>query len=150
MKPLRYLVLLVLAMSALAGCGGQQGPPPPTPVPFVRHNGQQVLDALANAGLSVQNAQRDRVVGRDAPVSFQDRYTFEIAEMAPRGGQVLVFDAPEDLAEWEQYIERLRGRSTTRRDVIYTYVHHNIMLQLTADLPPDRAQAYRDALLAME
>ncbi|MFO7323167.1 MAG: hypothetical protein DIU68_015675 [Chloroflexota bacterium] len=144
----RYLAGLVLAICVLAGCG--PGQPAPTAVPFARYSAQQVLDHLVQAGLSVEKPQRDMLVGRDAPAGFSDRYIFEIEAIAPNGGQVLVFNDPARLAEWEAYIERLRARSTTRRDVIYTYVHHNVLLQLNANLMPDVAQAYRDALERLE
>jgi hypothetical protein len=146
MKMLRYPVLLLLAM-LLVGCdalGG--GPPPPTVLPFARHTGQDVLNQLAGAGLSVQNPQRDINVGRGTPSSFKDRYTFEIDTVAPAGGQVLVFDTPEALAEWQAYIEHERSDSLTRRGWSYVYVHNNVILQVNADLTPDVARTYRDAL----
>ncbi len=141
----RYLVVLVLATTTLAGCGLGQ-PPPPTPLPFARHTALDVANAFAAAGLSVQNPVRDLVVGREAPSTFNDRYTFEIDAVAPDGGQILIFNDPARLGEWEAYVNRLRSTSSTRRDVVYTYLHHNVLLQLNANLLPDQAAAYRDAL----
>ena len=143
----RYLVLLVLTTLLLAGCGT---PPEPTVIPFVRHDAQSVLSALVDAGLSVERPTRDRVVGRDAPGTFSDRYVFEIASVAPLGGQVLIFDRAEGLAAWQAYIDTLRASSATRRDVANTFVHHNVLLQVNADLPLDEAAAYRRALESLE
>ena len=143
----RYLVLLLLTMLALAGCGA---PPAPTVVPFARYDAQTVLSALVDAGLSGVTPTRDRVVGRDAPGGFSDRYVFEIASVAPLGGQVLIFDTADGLAAWQAYIDSLRASSATRRDVANTFVHGNVLLQVNADLPLDEAAAYRRALEGLE
>jgi hypothetical protein len=149
----RYLLPLLLAILSLTvGCEtvaslGQ--PPSPTPLPFNLFTAQQVLDALTAAGLSVQNPTREMFVGRGAPGSFRDRYVFEIDTVAPFGGQVMIFETPEGLAEWERYISQLRANSATARDVSYVYVHHNVMLQVNANLPLAQARAYRDALQGM-
>jgi len=144
---LRYLLIALIALAAV-GCSGLpgQGPPPPTPLPFNLHTAQQVLDAFRAAGLSVINPTREMQVGRGAPTSFRDRYVFAIEGVAPNGGQVLIFDTPEALAQWTAYIERLRANSATRRDVSYVYTFRNVMIQINADLPLRTAQAYRDAL----
>lgn len=144
---LRYLLIALFALASV-GCSGLpgQGPPTPTPLPFNLHTAQQVLDAFRAAGLSVINPAREMQVGRDAPSSFRDRYVFAIEGVAPNGGQVLIFDTPEALAQWTAYIERLRANSATRRDVSYVYTFRNVMIQINADLPLRTAQAYRDAL----
>jgi hypothetical protein len=134
-------------MLLLASCGGA---PEPTAIPFARLDAQTVLAALVDAGLSVERPIRDRVVGRDAPGGFSDRYVFEIASVAPLGGQVLIFDNSAGLAEWQTYIDGLRASSATRRDVANTFVHHNVLLQLNADVPLDEVAAYRRALEALE
>ena len=144
----RYLVLWLLTMLLLAGCGS--GQPEPTAVPFARYDAQTVLAALVDAGLSVERPTRDRVVGRDAPGGFSDRYVFEIASVAPLGGQVLIFDNAGALAEWQSYIDSLRASSATRRDVANTFVHHNVLLQLNANVPLDEATAFRSALEGLE
>jgi hypothetical protein len=147
---IRFVFTLLCLGAALSGCAsfgiGQQ---PPTPLPYNLYTAQNALDAFSAAGLSVINPAREMQVGRDAPNTFSDRYTFAIDEVAPNGGQVLVFATPEAMAEWNTYIERLRANSATRRDVSYVYVQGNIMLQLNANLLPRTAQAFRDALAAM-
>lgn len=156
----RYLVLLLLAMnvlvSVLTGCASIDeainGPrtPTATPEPFAFFTGQQVIDALRAAGLSVENPEEQALtIGRDAPLTYNHRSIFEISRIAPDGGQILVFDDPAGLQAWQDYIARLSQDSSTRRDVVYTYVHRNILLQLNANLLPDEATRYRRALEAM-
>jgi hypothetical protein len=144
----QYLLLMFLATACLlVGCeslgiGGQA----PTAVPFRQHSAQDVFNAFQAAGATFVNPVRDQLVGRGAPSTFSERYTFEIDRIAPLGGQVLVFDTPEAMAEWQTYIERLRADSSTRRDVVYVYTQDNVMLQVNANLLSVEAAAYRDAL----
>ena len=112
----RYLFLLLLTITVfIAGCASLGiGQPTATVIPYNRYTAQDVFSAFSTAGLQVQNSQRDMLVGRGAPAGFSDRYVFEIPRIAPAGGQVLIFDRPEGLAEWEAYIERLRADTATR------------------------------------
>lgn len=148
----RYLFLLLLTMTALAaGCASLGiGQPTETPVPFNRHTAQDVFSVLSSAGLEAQNLRRDLVVGRGAPSTFSDRYIFEISRIAPSGGQVLIFETPDGLTEWQEYIATLRANNATRRDVVYVFVRGNVMLQVNANLTTQEANAYRDALMGME
>lgn len=147
----QYLLLMFLATACLlVGCeslgiGGQA----PTAVPFRQHSAQDVFNAFQAAGVTFANPVRDQLVGRGAPSTFSERYTFEIDRIAPLGGQVLVFDTPEAMAEWQSYIERLRADSSTRRDVVYVYTQDNVMLQVNANLLSAEAAAYRDALASL-
>lgn len=147
----RYLVLLLLTMTGLAaGCASLGiGEPTITPIPFERYTAQHVFDAFSTAGLQAQNVQRDMVVGRGAPARFKDRYVFEVPRIAPSGGQILVFERPEDLAAWQEYITQLRSAAGTRRDVVYVFVKDNILLQVNANLTNAEANAYRDALMGL-
>ena len=147
----RYLFLLLLTMTALAaGCASIGiGQPTVTPIPFNRFTAQDVFAAFSTAGVEAQNSQRDLVVGRGAPSTFSDRYIFEISRIAPAGGQVLVFETPQALGAWQDYIAQLRADNDTRRNVVYVFVKDNIMLQVNANLTTQEANAYRDALLGM-
>lgn len=144
----RYLVLILLAMLTVSACESIN-PPPPTPFPFNRFIAQNVLDAFTAANLQFANPTREMTVGRGAPSRFEDRYVFEIPIVEPEGGQLVIFRSPDQLAEWQQYIEQLRSSSDTRRSVAYVFVHANVLLQLNANLTRAQAQAYADALAAM-
>jgi hypothetical protein len=147
----RYLVLLLLTMTAFAsGCASLGiGQATATPIPFERYSAQDVFDAFSTAGVEAQNLQRDMVVGRGAPAHFKDRYVFEVPRIAPAGGQIIVFDRPEDLTAWQAYVTQLRADAATRRDVVYVFVKDNILLQVNANLTTQEATAYENALMGL-
>lgn len=139
----RYLFVGLLAtVFVLAGCGQQT----PTPQPYAQFNIEDVRNAFSQAGLPVQSMVRDMTAGRDAPLTFNDRYTFAIDRIAPDGGQVLFFTSDAQMQEWLSFISRLRADSETRRDVVYVYTNGNVLMQLNANLLPAEAQAFEAAL----
>jgi hypothetical protein len=145
----RYPVYLVLAIALsllLAACGDTGGSNGPS---FAKYTAQDGLNALGQAGLSVQGAQSDTSVGRGAPSTFSARLTFIIADVAPNGGQVLSFNTQADMQAWQDYIDGLKRDPATRRDVTYTYFNHNLMLQINANLIPPEAAKYQAAFMAM-
>ncbi|NWF69297.1 MAG: hypothetical protein HXY40_09430 [Chloroflexi bacterium] len=141
----RIVVCLGLAL-LLAACGG---PAAPTATPFARYSAQNIIDAFQNAGLGLQNVERDMLVGRDAPGNFSDRYVFQIASIAPQGGQILVFNRDADMQAWRDYIAQLRNSTVTRRDVVYVYEYANIMIQLNSNLAPDVAARFAEILTTL-
>jgi len=143
-----WLLALGILLTGCSG-GGLFTSPTAAPLPFNRLTAQQVLDAFNRANLGVENVRRDMLIGRDAPSTFSDRYIFEIASIAPNGGQVLIFATPTDLATWEEYITRLRADPTARRGVIYVYTHANVLIQVNAALTTQQAAAFRTALLGL-
>ncbi len=139
----QYLVWLLLAMATvLAACGGDA-----TPVgeAFSKYNAQAVFDGLDAAGLGVTNQRRDMAVAPDVPVTYSDRYLFEIEKIAPAGGQVLIFNNADGLATWQAHVDRQRANSSTRRDYVYVYTKNNALLILSPNLTTDDATAYREA-----
>lgn len=153
--PKRYLLSLLIAtilLLTLAACGGANpfAAPTPTPLPFNLYTAQAVFDAFTAAGLDVLNPVEEQLAGRDTPGEFGERYVFEIGSIAPAGGQVIVFDTPDQLAAWQSYIQSLRNNSATRRGVVYVYVKNNVMVQLNSSLTNAQANAYQAALNAMQ
>lgn len=141
---------VLLMVAALSGCASIGGAPTATPLPFDRFSAQQMFEAFQAAGLSVQNAQSNTAAGRGAPLTFNERYTFEIARIAPGGGQVVIFRTPEDLQAWLDYIATLRNDPQQRRNVVYVYTNSNALLQLNADLTNQEAEAFRSVFLAVQ
>jgi hypothetical protein len=144
-----YLISLCLAMISLllGGCAAFGfGQTAPTPVPFALYSAQTVIDAFTNNGAPIANVQRSTLIGRGAPNTFSERYTFEVPRIAPNGGQILVFDTAEALAEWQTYIEQLRNDPAQRRSVIYVYVRRNVMVQINAELTNSEARRYEEIL----
>lgn len=147
MRLKRYLVLGVLATSLLvmAACGGQSAA---TPEPFARYKAVDVLKGLTDAHLSVVNPQRGLAAAAGAPLSFNDRYSFNIA--LPNGtmdsGQLLIFNSPEALKKWQDFITTQKASSETRRNWLFVYTYKNVMLQVSPDLSNDQAEQYNQAL----
>ncbi len=150
--PKHYLLVAILAIATLvAGC--ESIPllaPEPTAVPFARFTAEDVVASFGQAGLQVDNVARDMLMGRGAPNSYSDRYVFEIPRVAPLGGQFLIFESPADMGEWLAFVETLRANRETRRDVIYVYPYANVILQVNANLLPEEANAFREALYTLE
>ena len=61
-----------------------------------------------------------------------------------------MFANASQMQAWQTYIEKLRNDSDTRRDVVFVYFNHNLMLQLSPQLTNQQAIPYRDAFMAME
>jgi len=151
----RYLLSLLIATLlllplVLTGCGGLSlfGPPTPTPLPFALFTAQDVFAAFTAAGLETTIAPEDEqiVAGRDDPADYDERVVFQIASIAPLGGQVITFENAEQLAAWQAYIESQRNNSATRRSVVYVYFRNNVMVQLNSSLTNAQAEAFRAAL----
>jgi hypothetical protein len=147
----RYLLPALLAtILLLNACSGLSPAATVTPPPpFNLYTGQDVIDAFSQAGLPITSMVRDTIVGRDAPLTFNDRYVFTIERIAPGGGQILVFQSAESMQAWTDYIDQLRADSNTRRDVVYVFTNGNVMIQVNADLTPQEANQYRDALATL-
>lgn len=150
MKQYRVLFTsaILLCGILLGACG--TGEPATTPIPFARFDAQQIFDGLAAAGLTIQNPVSNTSAGRGAPLTFNQRYVFEIPRIAPQGGQVVIFRTPEDLKTWEDWIATLRNNADTRRDVVYVYTNGNALLQLNANLTNQEAAAFREVFLGLE
>ncbi len=145
MRLKRYLVLCVLAMSlsVLAACGAQSAA---TPEPFAKYKAVDVLRALTAANLSVVSPQRSLAAAPGAPLSFNDRYTFTIPTVAPAGGQVMIFNTPDALKKWQDYISNQKANSDTRRNWLFVFTSKNVMLQVSPDLTNEEAEQYHQAL----
>jgi hypothetical protein len=151
LRAIAIAVIAIVVTSGIAACSSIPGlQPTNTPIPFARFNAQQVFDAFAAAGLGFQNPVSDLQAGRGAPLTFNERYIFEIPRIAPLGGQVVIFRTPDDLQAWEEWIADLRNDPTTRRDVVYVYTNGNAMIQLNASLTNVEAGAFRDVFLGLE
>lgn len=147
----RYLALCLLAIF-FAGCSDLNligGSPTATPVPYDRFTVQDVFAAFAQAGLPIGGLEQSLLVSREGPTSLKDRYLFEIPRISPAGGQIIIFANAQQQAEWETYIGKLRDNADTRRDVVYTYFHENMMLQLNSGLTNTEANSYRDAFMSL-
>ncbi|GEM_PF-603643 len=137
------LLILMSGCATLEQIASGGATPTPTPLPFDRFNGEEIFAAWQSMGLPLENIRVDMSVGRDAPLTFVQRYVFEIPRIAPGGGQVVIFNTPEDLQAWTDWITTLRNDPEQRRNVVYVYTNANALIQLNADLTNQEAAAYR-------
>jgi hypothetical protein len=145
------IVLCLVCGLWISACSGLQGgEPTPTERPWARFRSEDVINALQAVGLSLENLDSNLAAGRGAPLTFSERFTFEIPRIAPNGGQIVIFANQEAMDAWTEWIVDLRNDPETRRDVVYVYTNHNALIQLNAGLTNQEAAAYRDTFLSME
>ena len=138
MRGQQYLALVLFAiLTVAAGCsalGLGTADANTDPVRPLQRAGRVQCLCAGGAGSAEPGESNVGALGRGAPTDFRDRYLFEIPQIAPAGGQIIVFATPAQLQAWQDYIAAAARQLGTRRDVIYVYVKANIMLQLNANL----------------
>ena len=132
---MRYLPVL-LVLGALVACGGPSATPTPA---FARYTPEQVAAKLAPLG-ATDFREEARLPQDQSPNTATARRTFTIPAIAPKGGQVLLFDAPADVAGMQAWYARFPDLAP------YVYVKGNALIQLNSTLPKAEAEKYRAAL----
>ena len=144
---MRRLLLapLALAVVAVTACGGAAPTATPT---FARFTASGVLASLAAAGIAIADA-RDGQRAPDEPWPNTQRdwqiFTFAGVPAARRGGQVLTYASPADLAAMSAYLDRLPANLKP-----YSYVNGNALVFLSAQVPGPEAAKLRDAFMALK
>jgi hypothetical protein len=135
----RRLLLVPLVLVALVACGT----PAPTATPtFRRYTADEVTKALAPLGITdVRHTPRGPDV--QSPNTATDQRDFAIPSIAPKGGQLLLFGSPADVAGMRAWYARFPDLAP------YVYVNGNALLQLNSTLPKAEAEKFRAALEAM-
>jgi predicted small lipoprotein YifL len=129
-------VVALVCLVALTACGGAGPTPTPT---FPKYTAEQVMAKIQPLGVS-NVAQGARVSGDQSPNTAIDSRTFTIATIAPKGGQLLLFDTPADRAGMEAWYARFPDLAP------YVYVKGNALLQLNSGLSKAEAEKFREAL----
>jgi hypothetical protein len=157
---MRWLLGALVATCWLVACGGAPTPtatPTPTPTPrptippfptatpttvaaaFKRYTPDQVIAALMPLGITdVKTGARSPQ--DQSPNTATARREFAIPSIAPKGGQVLLFDTALDVLGMQSYFARFPDLAP------YVYVKGNALLQLDSGLPKAEAEKYRAAL----
>jgi hypothetical protein len=129
----RFLVPLLIVI-LLVGCGG---------APAVTT--QQVSQALASAGATNIH---DEAVPNSAPLpkSFTAHQAFEIASVAPKGGQFFICDSKKNCDAIYAYFDALKALAGP---YIYQSPSGMVVVQLNSGLKPDDAAKYEAAVKAL-
>ena len=112
-------------------------------MPFDALSAQDVFNAFARAGLEIQNPEKKMTCQRARRAERLQRPlpVRNSAHRARRGADHRLCHARINCRRGRHYIDKLRGNSDTRRDVVYIYVKDNVMLQLSANLTNAEAKA---------
>lgn len=125
--------------------------PEPTPtVPYVKWNGQNVVNAFKSAGLEAEGTYQ---MTKDdyglAPLMAVEGLRFFIPSLCSDcGGRIMSFDDPTGLEATKAYYVEL-GKSSAAL-FSWVFVKDNILVQINGDLPEDRALKYQAALETMQ
>jgi hypothetical protein len=140
---IRLLPCALLVLTLIA-CGGQS--PTATPA-FARFTAAGVLASLTAAGIAVADAQPgQRASNEPWPNTHRDWQLFGFAGVPAdrRGGQVLTYATPADLAAMTAYLDQLPANLRP-----YSYTNGNALVFLSAQVPGPEAAKLRDAFMAL-
>jgi hypothetical protein len=130
------LVLVLVCLFGLVACGGVS--PTPTPA-FPKYTADQVVAKITPLGVSdVKPGTRD--ANAQSPNTTTASRDFAIASIAPKGGQLLLFDNAADVAGMQAWYARFPDLAP------YVYVKGNALLQLNSTLPKAEADKFKAAL----
>ena len=130
----RSVFVILLLASFLTGCGG--APSSTT---------QQVAAALQAAGATNLH---DEAIGADVPVpkSFTAHQAFEIASVAPSGGQFFMCDTKQNCDAIFAYYDALKALAGP---YLYRNQSGTVVVQMNSGLTPDQAGAFQKAIEAL-
>lgn len=136
---MRALLTVLLVLGALVACG--DAAPTATPT-FRRYTAEDVVKVLAP--LSATDFRHvPRATGDQSPNTATDQRDFTIPSIAPKGGQLLLFDSAADVAGMQAWYARFPDLAP------YVFVKGNALIQLNSTLPKAEAEQYRAALDAL-
>lgn len=104
----------------------------------------EVIEAIKTTDVSV-SAFKDEVRDPDSPLpnSFRERFSFAIAEVAPKGGQVFICDQARYCDAIAEYFEMLSGLAGPYR---YLSASGMVFAQLNSGLSPGTAEQIEAAI----
>lgn len=125
---------IVVLMWLLTACGG---------VPQVV-TAQSVIDQWNAAGLGLSNVQAsERDPDSPLPNSYSERLEFEIAEVAPSGGQVFVCDTKQNCDAIYAYFDALKALAGP---YLYQSPNGRVVAQLNSGLTPETAAKFKQVI----
>lgn len=133
---MRVLASLLFVLVALGACGGVS---PTATLVFPKYTAAQVMAKLQPLGVSNVRSG-ERAAGAQSPNTAIDSRDFAIPSIAPKGGQLLLFDNAADVAGMQAWYARFPDLAP------YVYVKGNALLQLNSTLPKAEADKFKTAL----
>jgi len=130
------VAFVLVALVALVACGGVS--PTPTPA-FPKYTAAQVIAKIQPLGVTGVKPGT-RTADSLAPNTYTDNQEFTITSIAPKGGQVMIFDTAADVAGMQTWFARFPDLAP------YVYVKGNALLQLNSGLPKVEAEKFKAAL----
>jgi hypothetical protein len=128
---------LVAALTVRAGAAAAAG--------FQRYTADDVIKAFQDSDLAVADVTVDRRdPGALAPSGAIESKEFIVLSIAPKGGRVLIFREPQDLAAVQARFDRVPDLAP------YVYTKGNALVQLNGGLPQAEAEKYKAALERMQ
>lgn len=129
----RRSFVLFAALLILAACGGG-GSAAVTP--------QQVSEKLTAAGAT---NIRDETLAADSPVpkSYTAHQVFEVASVAPKGGQYFICDTKKNCDAIYAYFDALKALAGP---YLYQSPSGTVVAQLNSGLKPDEAAKFEQAI----
>lgn len=106
--------------------------------------GSAVLAALVNAQTGMFNFEYlDRQSDSLMPQSFDERISFTLPEVSPKGGQIFVCSKKKNCDAIFAYFDALKGMAGP---YLYRNKDGRVVAQLNSRLKPDTAEAFESAL----
>jgi len=135
-KSIGVPVVALVCLVALTACGGA-GPTPTSAFP--KYTAEQVIAKIQPLGVTGVKPGT-RTADTLSPNTYTDNQEFTITSIAPKGGQVMIFESATDVAGMQAWFARFPDLAP------YVYVKGNALVQLNSGLPKVEAEKFREAL----
>ncbi len=133
-KTTLFIITILLAI-ALSSCSSE---------PL---NAQAVIDEFNAAGLDVRDVKiEERDSESPLPNSFQERWSFSVPEVAPRGGQIFVCDTKENCDALYLYFDMLKAIGGP---YYYQSPSGLVVAQMNSGLTPDTASKFAEVISSL-
>jgi hypothetical protein len=153
MKKILYLLLSLIIILALVGCGSPAvvAPAPTSTVAAQPVTAKGISDSLKANGLPMTNivvlteaTDTNKLLGR--PNQYTSKTSFEDTRVTDSkvGGTVEVFANPTDAKTRKDYVERIS--SSSPMFLQYIYLKGNVLIRIEKDLTPSQATEYEVVL----
>ncbi len=126
------LVITILLAISLSACSSE---------PLTA---QGVIDEFIAAGLEINDVKvEERDPESPLPNNFQERWSFSIPEVAPRGGQIFVCDTKENCDALYAYFDALKALAGP---YLYQSPSGKVVVQLNSGLLPETGSSFAEVV----